>query len=157
MIEVIVVDPQGLPVEDRSHILRDVLRLRNGSAGDEQGDDLELEAERGGDLGAQRVFRVVDAAGAGGAPLEPSPADQDDSHLAGTERLFDHLGPAGADADSSHVHEDAAGKSLVQPIVDTSGVTRRILTAVAKKDLACGHLFTQPARTRFFSDSLAAL
>ena len=142
MIEIVVVDPERLPVDDGSHIRRQLVTLGHGGAGDEQRHDLELEAERGGDLRAQRVLGIVEAAVAGGVPFEPSPADQDDGHLAGPERLPDHLGPAGAEVDAGHVHEDAAGKALVQPVVQTSGVPRRILAAVTHKDFAGGHLMS---------------
>src|SRR6185436_7835359 len=41
--------------------------------------------------------------------------------------------------DAGHVHEHAAGKPLVQPIVEPARVSGRVPASVADEYLACGH------------------
>jgi hypothetical protein len=138
VIEVVVIDPQRLPVEQRGYVIGQRVAGRQHGARDEYGNDLQIQANRRHDFGAGGIVGRVEAPSAISPWFEPASANQDHGDAARAERFLDDRGPSRADADSGDVHEDAAGEPVVETVVHPAGVAGRIVPSVTDEDFVCG-------------------
>jgi hypothetical protein len=92
--------------------------------------------ERRCDFGADDVVRVVDAAFAAGARIQPVRADDDNAGGARPENRVDRLFPIGTGSQGGDVPEDSVRIAGIQPVVKPSRVGAAVGTPIADEDLS---------------------
>ena len=125
-----------LPPRQRPQFVGQVLGARHRRVFDEHRHDADLAAQCRSGLQANEVLRIVEpAATAGVRRAQPPRADDDDQHATRRDGLLDRIDEIDAGVYALDVHEHPlAAEVRRQPVVEPTGVTRRIVAAVADED-----------------------
>ena len=135
-VPAVLAELDGLSAREGTERLRQLLFFDHRRALDEHGDEKDLPPQRGLELEADEVLRVVEAALAlGAAGVDPVAADDEDEHFARIHRARERFNEVIPWLELVDVAEDAVrAKVLAQPVEEAAGVAGRIFAPVAHED-----------------------
>ena len=127
-----------MPAGELLEALRQILGAGHSRAVDEDGNDADAPSERGLDLDAHEVARVVQATAiVRVGAREPMPADDGDKRVAPADALGKDIDEIEAGRDIVDVEEDAlVSEPFSQAIVDSSREAAGVLAPVTDEDAA---------------------
>ena len=129
-------DLDRLAAGERLEVVRQFIGARHDRAAHQHRHHADVALQGGAGLEADEVVGIIEppaSCGIGGR--RPLVADDDDEHLAGTDRRLDRGDEIDPGLDSLDIHEDAIGTEMRrQAVVDPARIAGRVVTSIADED-----------------------